>query len=190
LSSIATDLDLDLSDDFLHQRIGFTDWRGLAFEHTLTGAVDNKFSIGPALFWLPIFVPFHLGMTVLSTVIPGVPADGFSLPYRILLIAGTYAITLYSLIKLHKWLRKYHPPWIALSTVLVSIFGTFWIYYVVSQPLYAHALSIVLSLLLVMEWLRNIEQAEFEASNTLIFLSLLVVLVRWQNAILIAALFV
>lgn len=190
LSSIATDLDLDLSDDFLHQRIGFPDWRGLAFDHTLTGAIDNKFSIGPALLWLPIFVPFHLGMTVVSTVFPGVPADGFSLPYRILLIAATYAITLYSLIKLHRWLRKYHPSWIAISTVFVSIFGTFWIYYVVAQPLYAHALSIALSLLLVMEWLRNIEQAEFEASNTLIFLSLLVVLVRWQNAILVAALFV
>lgn len=190
LSSIATDLDLDLSDDFLHQRIGFPDWRGLAFGHTLTGAVDNKFSIGPALLWLPIFVPFHLGLTAISLIIPGVPADGFSLPYRILLIAGTYAITLYSLIKLHRWLRKHHPPWIAVSTVLVSIFGTFWIYYVVAQPLYAHALSIALSLLLVMEWLRNIEQAEFEASNTLIFLSLLVVLVRWQNAVLVAALFV
>ena len=190
LSSIATDLDLDLSNDFLYQRIGFSDWKGLAFDHTLTGAVDNKFSIGPALLWLPIFIPFHLGLTALSSIFPGVPADGFSLPYRILVIAGTYSITLYSLIRIHRWLRNHHPPWVALSTVLVSIFGTFWIYYVVAQPLYAHALSIALSLLLVMEWLRNIEQVEFEASNTLIFLSLLVVLVRWQNVLLVAALFV
>jgi len=56
---------------------------------TVTGHLDNHFTIGPAILWSPFLVTAHLLVEMSHVFGSHVTADGFSSPYRIAMALGT-----------------------------------------------------------------------------------------------------
>lgn len=78
-----------------------------------------KYPMGMAVLYLPWFFTGHLW-----ALASGFPADGFSTPYQLSLLYGSFVYTATGLVYFRKSLRKFFNP-IITSIVLISIvFGT------------------------------------------------------------------
>ena len=58
-------------------------------QFTVTGHLDNHFTIGPAILWSPFLLIAHLSVKASQIFGSHVSADGFSSPYRIAMALGT-----------------------------------------------------------------------------------------------------
>jgi hypothetical protein len=58
-------------------------------QFTVTGHLDNHFTIGPAILWSPFLLMAHLAVKASHIFGSRVSADGFSSPYRIAMALGT-----------------------------------------------------------------------------------------------------
>jgi len=56
---------------------------------TVTGHLDNHFTVGPALLWSPFLLVAHAGVLLAQELGSSVRADGFSAPYRYAMALGT-----------------------------------------------------------------------------------------------------
>jgi hypothetical protein len=56
---------------------------------TATGHLDNHFTVGPAILWMPFLLISHAGVVAARAMGSQVAADGFSAPYRIAMAFGT-----------------------------------------------------------------------------------------------------
>src|SRR5579863_2035454 len=52
-----------------------------AGQYTRTGHLDNHFTIGPALIWIPFLTITHMAVLGADRLGARIPADGFSWPY-------------------------------------------------------------------------------------------------------------
>jgi hypothetical protein len=60
----------------------------LAFR-TPTGHLDNHFTVGPAILWMPFLLLVHAAVLLARALGSSVAADGFSAPYRIAMALAT-----------------------------------------------------------------------------------------------------
>lgn len=56
---------------------------------TSTGHLDNHFTVGPAILWMPFLLLAHAGVLLARALGSTVAADGFSAPYRITMALAT-----------------------------------------------------------------------------------------------------
>jgi len=86
---------LDFQHDYQYANSSFRDARldenGLPKEifRTATGHLDNHFTVGPAILWMPFLLIAHGGVLIARVFGAQVAADGFSAPYRIAMSFGT-----------------------------------------------------------------------------------------------------
>src|SRR5262249_12680503 len=89
---------------------------------TSTGHLDNHFSVGPAILWSPFLIAAHCAVLAARALGSSVPADGFSMPYR---IAMAFATCLYGFLGL---LLSYHlaRKHVAEGWALLATFSIWW----------------------------------------------------------------
>ena len=138
-------------------RMGRVDPAGRIYpeQYTATGHLNNHFSIGPALLWMPILAVTHMGVVTANTLGARLPPDGLSRPY---IVAMALATSLYAFLGL--WLtfrvaRGYFDEhWAFLATVGIWL-GTSLPVYMYFNPSWSHAHSVFAVGLFLWYWERT-----------------------------------
>ena len=178
--SALLDRDLDLANDYagLHAPVALTSG----------GRATSHLPIGLALVWTPPFLLAHAGTRMASSLGANVAADGFSVPYRAAVTAGTYAYGVIALLLLEGELRRRAGAAAALLAVLAIWLATPLHFYMTANPAMAHGASVFVATAFVVAWLR-LRDRESVAARAWALLGLLgglMTLVRLQDAVLIA----
>jgi hypothetical protein len=122
---------------------------------TVTGHLDNHFTLGPALLWSPFLLVAHAGVLLAREFGSSVQADGFSAPYRYAMAFGTAIYGFLALLFAFRLARKYVDP-------LWAFVATFTIWWASSLPVYmyfnpswSHAHSAFTAALFLWYWERT-----------------------------------
>jgi len=124
-------------------------------QYTRTGHLNNHFSIGPALLWIPFLAVTHMGVAVANALGAQVSPDGLSRPYIVAMAVGT---TFYGFLGL--WLAYcvactyFEERWAFLSTVGIWL-GTSLPVYMYFNPSWSHAHSVFAVGLFLWYWERT-----------------------------------
>lgn len=149
---------LDFAPDWKHANesfiMGREDASGhiLADQYTSTGHLDNHFSVGPAILWLPPLFVTHAGVMLADALGARVPANGFSKPY---LLTMALATAVYGFLAL--WLsfliaRRYvDARWAFLATIAIWAASSLPVY-MYFNPSWSHAQSAFLIALFLWFW--------------------------------------
>jgi hypothetical protein len=124
-------------------------------EYTPTGHVDNHFTVGPALLWMPFLLPTHAGVLLLDKLGAHIPADGFSRPYRIAMALGTALYGFLGLLLSFRVARKYTSEYAAAAATLAIWFGSSLIVYMYFNPAWSHAHAAFTVALFIWYWDRT-----------------------------------
>jgi hypothetical protein len=152
---------LHFENDWRHADVAFRmnrfDAAGniLPGQYTRTGHLDNHFTAGPALLWLPFLALTHAGVLATNALGAHIPADGFSRPYRIAMAFGTALCGFLALWLSYRVARKYVPEFWAAASTLAIWFGTSLIVYMYFNPSWAHAQSAFVVALFLFYWDRT-----------------------------------
>ncbi len=113
--AIVVNHNLQFEPDWLHANpsfyMGRIDAPGhlRADQYTRTGHVDNHFTIGPALIWIPFLAATHAAVLAADRLGARVPADGFSWPYIDTMAFITALAGFLGLFLSFRLARKYFP---------------------------------------------------------------------------------
>lgn len=152
---------LDFTHDYQHANESFRENRldpnGNPYSEfrTVTGHLDNHFTVGPAILWSPFLLTAHLGVLTARAFGAHVSADGFSTPYRLAMAFGTAVYGFLSLLLSFRVARKYlDERWALLATL-----GIWWAsslpVYMYFNPSWSHAHSAFVVALFVWYWHRT-----------------------------------
>ena len=122
---------------------------------TELGRRSNPFSVGPACVWSLTVVPGHLLVRALQGY--GLPwaADGYSLPYQLLVGGTSLFFSLVGLLLLYGVCRQYaQPVQAALAAALLTL-GTTIVYYGAVEVSMGHGLGTAALAALVYYWLKS-----------------------------------
>lgn len=152
---------LRFEDDWRHANLGFTEMRlspdnePHPDQYTSTGHISNLFTIGPAILWTPFFLLAHVTVLTANSFGAHIPADGFSLPYRVLVAFGTAFYGFCGLLLSYLLARKYlDPSWALLATLGVWA-GSSLPVYMYFNPFWSHAHSAFMAALFLWYWDRT-----------------------------------
>jgi hypothetical protein len=119
---------------------------------TITGHLDNHFTVGPAILWAPFLLLAHAGVLLARALGSQVTPDGFSAPYR---IAMAFATALYGFIGLllsFRIARQYvEDRWALLATIAIW-WGSSLPVYMYFNPSWSHAHSALAVALFLWYW--------------------------------------
>jgi hypothetical protein len=152
---------LDFTHDYQHANESFRENRldpsGNPYSEfrTVTGHLDNHFTVGPAILWSPFLLLAHLGVLLARALGAHVAADGFSAPYRLAMAFGTAVYGFLGLLISFRLARKYlDERWAFLATL-----GIWWAsslpVYMYFNPSWSHAHSAFAVALFVWYWHRT-----------------------------------
>jgi hypothetical protein len=160
----------------------------LAFFRTVTGHLDNHFSVGPAMLWSPFLLLAHAGVHLARALGSGVAADGFSAPYR---LAMAFATCLYGFLGLFlsfQLARKYTSALWALLATITIWWATSLAVYMYFNPSWSHAHSAFVVALFLWYWDRTRGTRSLRQWFLLAVVSGLMLNVYYANAMLLAVL--
>jgi hypothetical protein len=158
--SLVIDHDLNFENEF---RQGDPLFRDIYFDEqgslrptmrSSTGLVINQWTVGPSLLWLPFFLVAHAAVTVLNGLGAGIPADGFSAPYRWLCAIGTACYGWLSLLLMRAPAARIATPRGAILATLAIWWASSLPVYMYFLPFHVHALSACAVSLFLGYWLR------------------------------------
>jgi hypothetical protein len=157
---------------------------GAPNEHARTalGRRTNRWSIGPACVWAVTVVPGHVVIRGLQRF--GFPwaADGYTLPYQLLVGLTSLLVSLGGLVLVYRICRRYARPVPAALAAALLTLGSTIVYYSSVEVSMAHGLGTAALAALVWYWL---ETYGSEKGVRWLLLGGLVgsaVLIRWQLA--------
>src|SRR5260370_3084869 len=117
---------LDFTKDYQHANESF---RGPRLDEnnqprsgfrTPTGLLDNHFTVGPAILWMPFLLLAHLGVLLARALGSSVAADGFSAPYCITMAFATAFYAFLGLLLSFRLTRQYvEERWALLATLSI-----------------------------------------------------------------------
>jgi hypothetical protein len=131
LHSVVVDFDLDFENEYrvLGAEPGY-------FLPTVTGRLPNNYSVGPALFWLPLYLVAH-GLALLGLYRP----TGFGYPYFTAAATTTAVVGFFGVVFVFRLIRSYFDPAVAFAAALFVWLATFHVWYMVFEPSMSHALA-------------------------------------------------
>jgi hypothetical protein len=180
LRSMAFDRDVDFTNDY--RMLGLGNKTNL-FAPTPTGHAQSAWTIGPAIVWSPFFAVGHLVATRLHSSGADVSVDGTSFPYRqAVCVAGLF----YGLLGCwfcYRLTRRIRPPPLATTAVVLTISGSFMLWYLVAEPTMTHAPSMAAVAGFVWLWLATRDGRSLRSWALLGVLAGLMAMIRWQNAL-------
>jgi hypothetical protein len=152
---------LRFEEDWRHANLGFAETRTDALhqvhrdQYAETGYINNLFSVGPAILWSPFFLLAHGAVLVADRFGAGIPADGFSLPYRASVAFGTALYGFCGLLLTYSFASKY----VSASSAVLATLGV-WAasslpVYMYFNPFWSHALSTFVVALFIWFWDRT-----------------------------------
>jgi hypothetical protein len=119
--SVVIDRDINFANDYAHF--------GVIQPKTKFGTFGNKYSVGPALFWAPLF----------SSVHTWVRGNGWTLPYQLSVGITSVLAAIAGLVLLTRLLRK--SPGATALTILLIAGATNLLFYGSLDPVNSHALT-------------------------------------------------
>lgn len=159
--SILIEHKLDFRQDWLRANASFrmdridADGQIAPSQYTVTGHLDNHFSIGPAILWAPFLVAAHAGVLLWDHFGGHIAADGFSRPYVLAMSFGTAFYGFLSLAISFALARRFVPArWAFLATLAIWL-GSSLPVYMYFNPSWSHAQSAFCVALFVWYWLRT-----------------------------------
>lgn len=184
---------LDFTNDYLHANPSFRDPRIDATGRprpefvTSTGHLDNHFTIGPAILWMPFLLVAHAGVLAARALGYSVAADGFSAPYRIAMALGTALYGFLSLLISFRLARRYvDERWALLGTI-----GVWWAsslpMYTYFNPSWSHAHSAFCVALFLWYWHSTLGERTLRQWIVLGLVGGLMISVYYPNAMILAA---
>lgn len=123
LRSVVVDRDIDFSNEYAYF--------GVTQPKTPTGALGNKYTVGPAILWAPLYIWTH---TVVGD-------DGYGLPYQLAVGYTSVVFTLFGLLLLYRLLKQRFSKWSSLFAVAGLAGATNLLFYGSLDPVNSHALS-------------------------------------------------
>ncbi len=105
-----------------------------------TGLLLNKYAVGTAVFELPFFLLAHAWCYLTDTY----PPDGYSTPYRVMIIFAILAWVMVGLYALSRFLLRYYSQWVTAITVILVLFATNLYFYTVFNIGMSHPFSFTL----------------------------------------------
>jgi len=122
---------------------------------TVTGHLDNHFTVGPALLWSPFLLAAHGSVLLTREFGSSVRADGFSAPYRYAMAFGTALYGFLALLISFRLARKYvHPLWAFIATLAIWWASSLTVY-MYFNPSWSHAHSAFTVALFLWYWERT-----------------------------------
>jgi hypothetical protein len=155
------DHSLDFAQDYQAANEGFREGRldesgqPKAGFRTVTGHLDNHFTVGPALLWSPFLLVAHAGVLLAREFGSSVRADGFSAPYRYMMAFGTVFYGFLALVFSFRLARKYvNPLWAFMATLTIWWASSLPVY-MYFNPSWSHAHSAFTVALFFWYWERT-----------------------------------
>jgi hypothetical protein len=179
LRSLLIDGDWDFDNEFdEHNPLG-----DYVPEPTRRTALDRRAdssSVGPACAWAVLIVPAHCFLKALPPLLQLWTPDGYSLPYQLLVGAGTLLASLLGLGFLYGICRRYARPDRAALAAAVMTLGTPILFYSAIEVSMAHGIGTAALAALVWYWLTTYGSERPARWLGVGILVGLVALVRWQ----------
>ena len=179
----------DFAPDWLRANASFTEGRLddqghiLASEYTVTGHIDDHFSVGPAILWSPFLLVAHGFVKTADRLGFDIPADGFSRPYRIAMAASTAFYGFLGLLLSYDLSRRYFAAKWAFLATLAIWFASSLPVYMYFNPSWSHAHSVFAVSLFLWYWSRTRSRRSWPQWAVLGALSGLMINVYYLNAI-------
>ncbi len=119
---------------------------------TRTGHLDNHFTVGPGILWSPFLLVAHGTVLTARRLGSGVPADGFSAPYRYAMAAGTAIYGFLALLISFRLACRYIGAlWSFLATIAIWWASSLPVY-MYFNPSWSHAHSAFVVALFLWYW--------------------------------------
>ena len=139
------------NDSFREGRLGENGQPKAQFR-TRTGHLDNHFTVGPAILWSPFLIIAHCGVLIARLMGLGVPANGFSGPYRYAMALSTGLYGFLALLISFRLARKYvGPVWSFVATIAIWWASSLPVY-MYFNPSWSHAHSAFAVALFLWYW--------------------------------------
>ena len=126
-----------------------------ADQYTRTGHLDNHFTIGPALIWIPFLAVTHMAVLAADHLGARIPADGFSWPYLDTMAFITASAGFFGLFLSFRLARKYFSERWAFLATLGIWFASSLLVYMYFNPSWSHAHSAFIVALFLWYWDRT-----------------------------------
>jgi hypothetical protein len=122
-------------------------------EYTVTGHIDNHFSVGPAILWSPFLIVTHVAVLLYDRLGGKIPADGYAFPYRLAMACGTALYGFLAVLISFAAARRYVSELSAFLAALGVWFATSLPVYMYFNPSWSHAHSAFVVALFFWVWL-------------------------------------
>jgi len=152
---------LDFRNDWLHANTSFRAGRVdnqnriEPDQFTLTGHIDNHFSIGPAILWCPGLVIADAFVKINHLLGGSIAADGFSLPYILAMALETACYGFLAVLLSFKLAKRHLPDRAAFWGAIGVWFASSLPVYMYFNPAWSHALSAFTAALFFWYWDRT-----------------------------------
>ncbi len=184
---------LRFEPDWLHANSSFTAGRISEQgqirpeQYTATGYLNNHFTIGPALDWMPFLLVTHWAVRLIDRLGGRIPANGFSWPYTYTMALVSALAGFLGLLFSYTVARKYFPErWALLATAGIWL-ATPLPVYMYFNPSWSHAHSTFAVALFIWYWDRTRGTRTARQWILLGLLSALMINAYYLNAILLLA---
>lgn len=179
--------------NFLNEYTKFNpgSWTALAWPenlaYTQTGMLNNPFSIGPGLLWLPAvliayFLTFITNFFFALFGLEAIINDGYSFYYQFLVCFWNYLLGLAGIYFTYLVVTKFFGKRLSLYATLAIVFGTAVFNYLYNEPTSSHNTSLfIIGLLYFL--LFNQKEKSIKQWFLIGLVSGFVFLVRWQQII-------
>ncbi len=180
--SLWFDHDVDLTNDYA--LLGLDDAQHqFLLEPTVTGYAQSAWAIGPAIAWAPFFGAGHLAATALAAGGRDIKTDGTSFPYRQAVCLGGLFYGLLGLWLAYRLARRSCDARAATLAVVAVGLGSFVLWYLVREPTMSHSVSMAAVAAFTLTWTRIRSRDDWRSLVLLGLAGGVMVIMRWQNAI-------
>jgi hypothetical protein len=181
LRSLLVDGDLSFDDEFDdHNPLG--DFVPSAASRTEADRRANPWSVGPACLWATTVIPGHFVLRALSVFGLPWPADGYSLPYQLLVGLTSLAVSCVGLAFLYRICRHFASALPAALAASCLTLGTTLVYYNALEVSMAHGMAAAVLAGFVSYWLKTLGSVRSRRWLIAGMLLGMATLMRWQLA--------
>jgi hypothetical protein len=153
---------------------------------TVTGHLENHFTVGPAILWSPFLFVAHAGVLLAREFGSSVPADGISAPYRYAMAFGTVLFGFLALLFSFRLARKYvNPLWAFIATLTIWWASSLPVY-MYFNPSWSHGHSAFTAALFLWYWERTRAERTLRQWLVLGLITGLMLNVYYPNLMLVA----
>ena len=178
LRSLAFDRDVNFMNDY--RMLGLGD-KTYLFQPTRRGHAESAWTIGPAIVWSPFFAVGHVTAQRLRASGVDVATDGTSYPYRQAVCVASLFYGLLGCWFAYRFARIFFPGRLVTPAVVLTVTGSFMLWYLVKEPSMTHAASMASAAAFMWMWAATLDTRRPRDWAILGLLIGLSALIRWQN---------